>query len=504
MNKHFLCLAFILAYLIYPKHVISQNYAAVRTNASYFFKDAEGTEIIGIRIDSVKMMGNDTYYYNFTQPQYQDTGCWNMRGSSWLGNEIVEKPDGSFNFVVYPLIPGDSNAVFMINTLALPGDFWTFYTYHESGSYIEATLDEVSYLPVIDIYDSVKMISLKLKDLSGQVIPDPLNDQTILLSKDHGLIRLPQFDAFPYFPRYFELVGKTSPDMGIVIPTYDEIFDYNIGDEFHTIFSEFSYDYVNTTISTVRIVTAKEVYAGTDSTKYTYDESKSVYKNYFNNDSIYISNTSGEVTEVIRSNIMDMEGLVAMPDEAVIVSNSSPPMAYTSQMELYNGRAEKRIEDSSTGFWLINDCWSPVIFDGCPIPKSYITGLGGPYYSCYDFVMYRIANELVYYKKGTEANGTPMNCDSLMRVGVLESSAAGCPVTLSPNPAKNLLFIRTQPVFRLPAEFVIMDLSGRLLKTSVIDRPEVSYDISFLPSGVYLLTLRSSKGERYQMKLIRQ
>ena len=485
--------------------VAAQDYKAIKTDAEYFFRDSAGTEIIGIRIDSIQPAGNDIYYYNFKQLRPTNYDCWSTDGASWLGDEVVEKQDGNFQFIVYPFNPPDSAEIFWIETKAYVSQPWRFYNYHTINDYIEASVSQITLMNFLGLSDSVKTISLQRKNAAGQLVIDPINDATILLSKNYGLIRLPKFDDFNSFPRFFEIAGKTNPSVGIVIPTFHDIYNFDIGDEFHTIYSVFTSSYLRTTISTIRIVTGKETYATSDSIKYTYHECKSVTKNYFSVDTTYVSNTDGFVSEIIRFNELDNEGMARMPYETIISSSLVPQRAYSSHMYLFNGRTWKTQDDPTAGYYYYSvDCWQPAITDSCLTDQGFINGLGGPYYYCYDFWgMSHEMNELVYYQKGAETWGTPLNCDSLMHVGMKEPSLRKM-VSVSPNPASGIVNITAPIDLQLPGRFELFDLSGRPVAVFAVQLHSQVFDLSCLPAGLYSYRILGTTGEVFRGKIIRQ
>jgi len=186
---------------------------------------------------------------------------------------------------------------------------WRFYNYLTVNDYIEATVSQISIMTFIGISDSVKTISLQRKNSAGQVVSDPINDKSILLSKNYGLICLPKFDEFSSFQRFFYISGKTNPDAGTALPTFQDIYNFPVGDEFHTIYCQLTSLYQRTTISKIRVVTGKETYASPDSIKYTYYECKSIYKDFFALDTTIIENTSGTTGEMIRFNEFDNAGM---------------------------------------------------------------------------------------------------------------------------------------------------------------------------------------------------
>jgi hypothetical protein len=136
----------------------------------------------------------------------------------------------------------------------------------------------IDTMTFIGLNDSVKTITLNVKDGNRNVIPYYLNGKTLMLSKNYGLIELPDLYIFPdsysqsgYFT--FKLVGKTNPNKGKVNLTSREIFDFDVGDEFHI---SRSYKYLDMpgfyqySWLTILKVLDRTDYAGEDSVRYTW------------------------------------------------------------------------------------------------------------------------------------------------------------------------------------------------------------------------------------------
>ncbi len=97
--------AAIFSLLLFAKSVSAQDYQAIKTDASYYFKSSTGSDVIALRVDSVVQSGGVNTYYNFRQIRQTDYGCWTTNGASWLGDKIVEYPDGKTQFILYPFSP---------------------------------------------------------------------------------------------------------------------------------------------------------------------------------------------------------------------------------------------------------------------------------------------------------------------------------------------------------------------------------------------------------------
>jgi len=219
--------------LINTLTISAQNFKAVKTDASYYYYDSVSKEIIAARIDSTAIAGSENQYFGMHQIRQTDYGCYIPNGASWLGDLVTESPNGVFKFILYPFSPSDSADIFTINSQALAGNYWHFYNYHSINEYVEAKVIQISLVTFIGISDTVKVISLQRKSVSGQNINDPINSQKILLSKNYGLIRLPKFDEFNTNLRFLDLCGKTNPITGRTNLAFEEIFDFQPGDEFH-------------------------------------------------------------------------------------------------------------------------------------------------------------------------------------------------------------------------------------------------------------------------------
>jgi hypothetical protein len=107
-----------------------------------------------------------------------------------------------------------------------------------------------------------------------------------------------------------------------------------------------------------------------------------------------------------------------------------------------------------------DSCWSMVMVDGACDPY-YIKGLGGPYYDCpANIFWYSLIEEVIYYKKGTEIWGTPLDCDSLLQVGTEEYDIKEV-VKFYPNPTTGKVTITLPAATKFPCELRLTDIAGR-------------------------------------------
>lgn len=70
------------------------------------------------------------------------------------------------------------------------------------------------------------------------------------------------------------------------------------------------------------------------------------------------------------------------------------------------------------------------------------------------------------------------------------------------NPTGNELVIRSAPNSKMPKKLDVLDLSGRLLKSSDSNAPDMG-NISTLSPGIYLVVLRFDDGQVFSQKIIK-
>jgi len=485
----------------------AQDYKAINPAVETTFFGSIYSDIISIRIDSVTVAGEDTYYHNFRQLRLTDYGCYALEGS-WLGDEVIEKPDGTFIFRIYPFSPPDSSDSYRILTRALPGHPWSFYRYHAVNHSIEAEVTSTGLSSFLGITDSVKVISLTRKDAAGQTVADPVNSQTILLSKNNGLIRLPKFDDFLENLLFYDFSGISSPETGITNLTTLKIFDYLPGDVFHSVMHEegFSSTTPWTTRSTILKILTRTDNPADQSVSYLADRCYSYHQWLSDSSQIYSYDHDTVSFSYSAPGLPLLEAEPLEPAEPVPASElyTYTTMGIISDPNIPLPDVLYKAHNSLNGWQREGDCFHQLMIDDCSINYYYLYGLGGPYYSCNDLGFGHSYNQLVYYKKGGTEWGTPLSCDSLFQVSIAEARVP-VRIRLYPNPCGRQLTVEI-PDYHCDYSCILelTDLAGRpVAKHSLRMSPEI-LDVSDLPSGIYLCIIKNGSGERiYQGKIIR-
>lgn len=479
---------------------VAQNYEAIKTDASYYFYSSIDNSLIAIRIDSVKCMNGDNYYYNFHQIRPTEVGgCYTRLGSSWLGDPIIEKPGGKFVFRKINSENGIPYDSIFIKTRALHGDSWRLLDFSQNSEYIQGSITAVVYKEFIGLSDSVKIITLTHRDGYGQLISDPINNKELWLSKNYGLIQLPKFEKFPYLTDLYTIAGKTNPETGYINPTAREVFNFEPGDEIHTKYIEetFTSSIIITGYTVTNIIT-KTLSPTDDWVAYRYSGCSLTIHEGTGFTTLYESH-SFDYTDTIfyYESPLNFE-----PNEAIV--NTGNGWMYGSMGLLKFNRSAKLLEDDySYNYILESNCWSQIYSDGL-CPPYYITGLGGPYYNCLSYPYWSSdILEIIYYKKGSETWGTPLDCDSLLKVSITESPLIQ-KVKIYPNPTSGTIMVSIPENIQFPCTLEIFDISGRFSRAFTLNQQTQFFDLSNIPAGLYNYKVTTAKGDTFRGKIIRQ
>ena len=493
-------------------NAVAQNYEAIKTDASYYFYDSVKQDIIVARIDSVAKDGNQTRYFGMRQIRPTDYSCYIPDGDSWLGYVVTENPESVFRFNVYPFSPPDSADVFTILSRSKIGQSWRFYNYHFLSNfdtqYIEAKVTQIRLSNFMGLSDSVKTITLQQKNASGENVSNRINGQKILLSQNYGLIRLPKFDEFKSNLTFLDLCGKTNPTSGITNLTFEEIFDFQPGDEFHIAFEDEQYQATFPTENGYIIQHVIERINGgnSDTVKYKIAECKTSTRNIGLNQQIIANSFDTIDFTYIKTQYSEF---TSDPKEPQISTSSANELnenimglSATHVLE-HAGIPWKQI-NASWPLWSDESkhCWNPPMVEYFDFSIYYYKGLGGPFHYEKGNLNFNY-KKLVYYKKGSETWGIPLSCEALLHVS-LPKSIEKQAINIYPNPTSGIITIELPADILTPYKLEIVDISGRTRDEFDINQKSQSIDVASLPAGLYSYRLTSANGEVFRGKIIRQ
>jgi hypothetical protein len=462
---------------------------------------------------------NCSYLWGNTIWYYAPGGRCNYADTGWLGMPVIISGN-TYSFVT-----------FLNDTLVLKTDMplnssWNFCS-GDSGKWIRATVVSESIEPIMGTPDTVRELELTLM-LPGNIPGTSLDTiHRVRWSKDHGLIEGFYFYYFDFnkaaaggyydMRRHINLLGYQHGG-GKKLITNREIYDFQVGDEFHYSGDVYHLAPVEFGIGAVdiyqrkRIVTSKVQTA--DTVKYSFLDST-----YFRAEHLppaglptyTVSKSWGTSTLIkltndnyILPNICPVDSFFSsFPSQLRIVDyrhgfyNSGGwglPLSAVFQKLIREISTTQTFLDSSHTFhycvfeWARERTFFEVEGLGVVYARDGSTGTMGK--SGYE-------EELIYYKKGNETAGSPLVINSVNEITLPRTA-------LYPNPVKSELSIDIHvPVSGL--KLIVRNLLGSV----IVIRKYSSQDLlkldtrSLLP-GMYILTLEDSHGLKSTHKFVKE
>lgn len=235
----------ILLLAILSIQAIAQDYACVLPAEKQYFIDSSHY-LRGMRIDSVKTLGDTTIYYPFHTPRgnFGQGNTLDSSGGSWMGSKVIVQKEGTYWFINYW-----SDTV-VIKSQAELNDKWMMYEEDTSGIYYEAEIIAIDTATVLGSLDSIKTISITAYDKNGVAANAPAHGIQWQLSKTHGFYKVWDIYMFPYhYPNdnstglhqyedyyTYKLNGfRAFTLVDFKNPKETEVYDYGVGDIFYTL-----------------------------------------------------------------------------------------------------------------------------------------------------------------------------------------------------------------------------------------------------------------------------
>lgn len=473
----------------------TQNYECVKIDATYYYTDADFTftgaqTYHAIRIDSLEVNGTTTTYYNFPvigieNGQYE---CYSGDWPSWIGSRIKVEDDGTttfYNFEDKPII---------IKSHFDTGQSWICYEFY-TGYYIRAYIDSMEEMTFLGLTDMVKKITFQVMDSMGNLYPHPVNYMYLLLSQNHGLIRTINFKVFPDFQDNFWgdecheyiLCGISDPEVGIQNLTMDQIFDFEIGDEFHL--SDHTWVGWDTDhFDFIKIVLDKEI----NGSEFTYTFArcgrKEHWDSYYNTH--FVWSVQDTITETISPIYTNYSTFDALPDEYIAFGDT---LYYeyawaTQHLNPDFNRMQKTIYEGYYSSYP-HDCIEQIITDKSEFwDEHFYEGLGGPYWE--QITYWSSHRKIIYFKKGDDEWGEPFDCDSLL-VNTQPINKQKFGITIAPNPMKDFTRINVAISGQQNVKIAIYNSMGEKVRENLITN-ELILQKEGLHPGIYLIRVFES------------
>lgn len=456
----------------------SQNYQLINSSKEVHFG---GDPILSLRIDSIATLGTDTTFYNHKvlKIDYSNYPCEGfISDTSWIGNGITAQVNGDYVF------RNLQNEPILIKSTAALNNSWVLYTF-SNGDYIEAKITSITQQSVLGIQDSVKVITLQAKDNTNANIIHDVNSKEIKLAKNTGIITLFAFRDFPSNVTLYSIVGSSNPDNGTVNLKAEDIFNYDVGDEFH--YQEDyqqPYSYFFTFYKRILKVLDKNVSINLDTIIYTYERNQMKINN--NSTTVYNPDTTYIFDTISSSVILSQWDLLnKLTSEPIYGVNTPTGMAGYLNFDRNYSHLRRQKELVALWEYISDTCWSQMI-DGSSTTFFYFDGLGGGYFNDGFGTMGGGSRFiLVYYSKGNETWGTPLTINNT-QTSVYNINSTRFGIKIFPNPFNDITTI-TIDNFAASKEvyFKLFNSLGKEINSIKLTDNTYTLQKNNLASGIY-------------------
>jgi len=481
---------FYLFFFILSASILNaQDYQNICAPGITFYKNNVGN-IKAFRQDSVLLPGNsDTIFISYrTIREFRINNCFDTTNGSVLGRRVYKKHDGTFYFLNW------NHDTLTIKSQASLNEVWKFCDL-PGGSRIDAQITEISQDTVLGLADEIKVITFQAKDVNGINISHFLNQKTIKLSRHYGIFKT--FDLY-FTPDIeandtasYSLNGKTSPHLGIQKLAWKDIYNFDIGDEFH-----WSGNWQGgPSWQIIKRVLGKEVFGNIDSVKYTMEHCR-----------IWWLPQPPPNTEKSYDTIVDSYDFIHIYNDSLIewlpetfagAGNYFYPNIprFTRNIGFPGRQTQELIYDYYQPNYDTVHCWS-YAFEGGGYTLDYTEGLGISYthYMEIDNQVTQWWENMVYFKKGSETWGTPLasSCSELLPVE--ETATKVVPdLKVNPNPVETQAEISLKGFKQSGLRYILYNGLGQEIDVREIHSDPFIFNRSGLPGGLYLITIVDDK-----------
>ncbi len=485
---------FILLFFLSGIILNGQNYQNICTPGITLFKGSSGN-IKAYRQDSVYLPGNnDTIFISYrTIRPFLVNGCYDTTNGSVLGRRIYKKHDGTFFFFNW------KQDTLTIKTQAAMNDTWKFCDLPER-SRIDAQVTNIYNDTVLGLPDEVKVLTFQARDLNGNNISHYLNQKTITLSQHYGISMT--FDLY-YMPdiQYndascYYLAGKTIPPLGIQNLSWKDIYNFDVGDEFH--WSGGWWNGAGPTWNRIKNVIARQVYGNMDSVKYTMEICQI----------LWLPQPPPNV-ETSHDTVIESYNFLTIGNNARI---QNLPQTFQGGGYYHSSAFERNIvlparqtqEYNSWGYSRYSGCWVDPFEPSYDI-FHYSEGLGITYTFHQEYQLWPVnmSEAMVYYKKGSEVWGTPLapNCSVLLPV--TETTKVLIPdIKIIPNPVETVAEILYEGISQPGLHYILYNDFGQQVLIHNIHSNPFIFDRNGLSEGLYIISVLDDKNNILTSKKI--
>lgn len=472
--------------ILLATQISGQDYKLLTSKSKKLYNTlAEPVSTYSLSIESAKLSGSDSVYYNFfglaTSEIVSDTCefwggpiCIQQNTAIWSGPKIVFDNNHSYRFFNLNY----DTLTFAFNTeVDGPIPIFSDSIQHFSMMYIG---DDTTTL--LNEPDSVRIFTISHLDNEGSTIESPLNGYNIVISKKFGLASFFVIDSFPEVLKPLKLIGNMSPDAGLYQITNEMVYDHQPGDAIQ--FSE-----------TKKYWDSPPWYSYTRYRKWSFlnrietDDSL----NYVVRETLFYKDSSGIEIDTIHLKYLKSKVIAEIPFDKFDWRHRMLFRKEYCDIQLwtYTTRANE-----STTYCEADTCWGHK--DTGHPPENYFTmltcGLGmyedktyveGPYYYFHD--------KIIYFKK--DGN----HCGTEKVLGENKKYLLPDKIIVAPIPAQGEFKV-SSPIEI--AEIVINNSSGNIVFKKNFSEKQVKISTSNYPDGIYLLTIRLNNYRTFTRKVV--
>ena len=298
----------------------------------------------------------------------------------------------------------------------------------------------------------------------------------------------------------YDLAGKSNPVIGTQELTWQQIYNYSVGDEFHYTAGEYYpinyptllYGYLK---SEIYQVIHKQNF-GSDSVTYTMDYCRKDTTSYPPS-ATRVHDTITVTYNFIKLATDNTAWFNRLPGEFIDQNNFSD--AYGESYTYGSSQTKTVTFGAYMNSYPFSGCWMPLTQPECPgavVSCDYSEGLGQSRYQedCYgpgSTHTHSKWNYLVYYRKGTETWGTPVATDCATLTGMENKLCpAESPVRVYPNPAETEIRITLDQNSRNDnISYTLYNYSGVKVREGICSSPGFILERSNLSAGLYILVI---------------
>ncbi len=450
--------------------------------------------------------GTDSVFYfrKEVDPFHNTTLCGlggikiNLFSSGWMGNKLIRKGSGE------ELLFNQSGDTIILFPRAGTGQTWTIYRY-ANGNYIEATVSQIQSQTILGVTDSLKIINLQAKNATGNILTNNLwTGRQIKLSRNFGPAYIFGAWRFPVDTVSVNLVGEQKGALGNTILTGEEIFDFDVADEFHYHDQmhpiPFGWGFIRQTklkVLSKNIQQGVLTYVMSREGRNSIPQQNPVTNYYLYSDTVSVAYNLNNLNaysyadmyaDTVTSFNYIPNGSGAFNGRIYTMQSGPYTGGGTSGLFGFNGRKTK-IE---VGPFLQIPSLSPAcgvfLIDLTGPSKLFVEGVGLVSHIQYGTLNIIHSFNLVYYKKGIETFGTPIvlgetNIHQFIRPIV----------NLFPQPARSGQLIQSIGIEQSgPIRLLLFDANGRQICSLPSEEgSETSWKLPELSSGIYFYLLQN-------------